>query len=114
MQSRKRHKLPSADEVLIGGAASQAPPETEPKPKTPQKAPKQKSTKALQQNSAKTEEQKGTKLHVSTYLTSEVVAQLEDVRLHLLRTYHRKLTKSQIIERALRIGLTKPEDLLGK
>ena len=98
----KRIKLPSADELLVGVHTGQS---------TTPKAERQKSTKALNTKSAKVLESVPRE-HISTYLSLDTLKRLEEVRTQLFVRRNRKLTKADLIERAIRLGLRHPDDLL--
>lgn len=94
----KRISLPSADQMLVGGKPA---PTVE----------KQKSTKAAKQKGAKVPDETPRE-HISTYLSTTTLKELEAVRTRLFVEENQKLTKAELIERALRIGLKNPKELL--
>ena len=96
--STKRIKLPSADDVLVRGHAPVA---DEPKSI---KAPKKKGAKVLQRKEDEPRE------HISTYLRRDVIVQIEQARVQLL-SKRKKLSKSELIERAIRLGLRNLDDV---
>ena len=94
--STKRIKLPSADDVLVRGHVA-APPWSK-----GTKVPKKKGAKVL-----KAEEPRE---HISTYLRRDVIVQIEQARVQLLAN-KKKLSKSELIERAIRLGLRNLDDV---
>lgn len=94
----KRISLPSADQMLVGG------------PKAAPTTGKHKGTKALTQKGAKMPD--STREHISTYLTTSTLKELEEVRTRLFVEENQKLTKAELIERAIRLGLKNPKELL--
>lgn len=100
----KLERLPSADEAMLGAAGQVAAPKDE----------KQKSTKAPIAKGAKatTMPKEGPREHVSTYLSPSLLKRIEEVRAHLFVERNHKLTKSELIERALRLGLRDPDAIL--
>lgn len=98
----KRITLPSADQVLIRGHTSRG------------KAPieeKHQRTKALKSQGAKVLESLPRE-HISTYLSIDTLKKLEEARTHLFVRRNQKLTKAELIERAIRLGLRDPDELL--
>jgi hypothetical protein len=71
-------------------------------------APKNQSTRAPERESAP----EPGRLHVSTYLTPDVVKRVEEVRFRLrVERGQKKISKADVIERALRIGLEDIDEL---
>ena len=95
----KRIKLPSADELLLGRRPAVAGPE----------APQHQGRKTLKKKGAKVSIPRE---HISTYLSTDVLKELEEVKTRLFVQENRKLTKAELIERAIRVGLKKPDELL--
>ena len=100
----KRIKLPTADQLLLGARLrkEKAPP-----------AQKQKSTKAPMHQRAKVQKELPRE-HISTYLSTDLLKKLEEVRTHLFVHANQKLTKADLIKRAIRQGLRDPDELLNE
>ena len=93
----KRIQLPSADQLLVGV--------------NPLKADKHQNAKALNMENAHVRKA-ASREHISTYLSTELLKKLEETRTRLFVERNCKLTKAEVLERALRLGLQDLDALL--
>ena len=98
----KRIQLPSTDDLLTGDAPSGS---------VIQTAPRQDGAKVRKHDSASVPED-GHREHISTYLSTQVLKDLEALRTRFFVDHNRKITKAELIERAIRHGLRNPDELL--
>lgn len=102
----KRIKLPSANDVLIGKTPAET---VKPEEHEGTKAPKHYNAKASKHRS---EARSLSREHLSVYLNPDTISQLDQTRLELRAKTRKKITRSELIERALKIGLQDPTKLL--